>query len=412
MIDFELSEDMRVMRDMINQVALQTMRPISHQFDEEEHTDPVEWQKMMWDVSKGSSVFGGGPSDKKERGGSNGKPVERNVGATVTIEELSWGDAGLYLSIPNPGLGGAAVSAAGTPEQKKRFLQRFSEGEPKWAAMAITEPGFGSDSAAVATTATRDGDHWVLNGTKIFCTSGQRALDKSEGFVVVWATVDKSAGRAGIKAFVVDHGTPGVTVTKVEDKLGIRCSDTAAIVLEDARIPLDNILGDAEVQTDSQKGFKGVMATFDATRPAVAASAIGIGRAAVDFVRDELAKAGVEIRYDRPPMKQTAIERDFMAMEAHLQAARLLTWRAAWMMDRGMRNSLEASMCKSKAGLAVTQVTQKAVEILGPLGYSRKLLLEKWMRDAKINDIFEGTQQINLMIVARRILDYTSRELN
>ena len=412
MIDFELSEDMRMMRDMINQVALQTMRPISHQYDEEEHTDPLEWQKMMWDVSKGSSVFGGGPSDKKERSGSNGKPAERNVGATVTIEELSWGDAGLYLSIPNAGLGGAAVAAAGTPEQKKRFLQRFSEGEPKWAAMAITEPGFGSDSAAVATTALRDGDHWVLNGTKIFCTSGQRALDKSEGFVVVWATVDKSAGRSGIKAFVVDHGTPGVTVTKVEDKLGIRCSDTAAIVLEDARIPFDNILGDPEVQTDSKKGFKGAMATFDATRPAVAASAIGIGRAAVDFVRDELVKAGIEIRYDCPPMKQTALERDFMAMEASLQAARLLTWRAAWMMDRGMQNNLEASMCKSKAGLAVTQVTQKAVEILGPLGYSRKLLVEKWMRDAKINDIFEGTQQINLLIVARRILDYTSRELN
>ncbi len=414
MIDFELSADMKGMRDMINQVAEQTMRPISRQFDEEEHTEPSDWQKMMWDVSKGSSVFGGGPTDKKERSG-NGKPSERNVGATVTIEELSWGDAGLYLSIPNAGLGGAAVAAAGTTEQKKRFLQRFSEGDPKWAAMAITEPGFGSDSAAVATTAVRDGDQWVLNGTKIFCTSGHRALEKSEGFVVVWATVDKSAGRAGIKAFVVDHGTPGVTVTKVEDKLGIRCSDTAAIVLEDARIPLDNLLGDAEVHADpadASKGFKGAMATFDATRPAVAASALGIGRAAVDFVRTALKEAGVEIHYDRPPMKQTALERDFIAMEAHLQAARLLTWRAAWMMDRGMKNNLEASMCKSKAGLAVTQVTQKAVEILGPLGYSRKILLEKWLRDAKINDIFEGTQQINLLIVARRILGYSSKELN
>ncbi len=294
MIDFELSADMKTMRDMINSVAKDTMRPISRQFDEEEHTDPTDWQNMMWEVSKGSSVFGGGPTDKKERSaGGNGKPSERNVGATVTIEELSWGDAGLYLSIPNAGLGGAAVSAAGTPEQKKRFLQRFSEGKPKWAAMAITEPGFGSDTAAVATTAVRDGDQWVLNGTKIYCTSGQRALDKSEGFVVVWATVDKSAGRAGIKAFVVDHGTPGVTVTKVEDKLGIRASDTAVIVLEDARIPFDNILGDPEVETGgSKKGFKGAMATFDATRPAVAASAIGIGRAAVDFVRDELAKGG------------------------------------------------------------------------------------------------------------------------
>ncbi len=412
MIDFEMSEDMKMMQDMINQVAKDTMRPISRQYDEEEHTDPTDWQNMMWEVSKGSSVFGGGPTDKKERSG-NGKPSERNVGATVTIEELSWGDAGLYLSIPNAGLGGAAVAAAGTPDQKKRFLQRFGEGKPKWAAMAITEPGFGSDTAAVATTAVRDGDHWVLNGTKIYCTSGQRALDKSEGFVVVWATVDKSAGRAGIKAFVVEHGTPGVTVTKVEDKLGIRASDTAVIVLEDARIPIDNILGDPEVATGaSKKGFKGAMATFDATRPAVAASAIGIGRAAVDFVRDELAKAGVEIRYDCPVTKQTSIERDFMDMEANLQAARLMTWRAAWMMDRGMKNNLESSMCKSKAGLAVTKVTQKAVEILGPLGYSRKLLVEKWMRDAKINDIFEGTQQINLLIVARRILEYSSKELN
>ncbi len=154
------------------------------------------------------------------------------------------------------------------------------------------------------------------------------------------------------------------------------------------------------------------MATFDATRPIVAASAIGIGRAAVDFVHEALAKEGITIRYHVPPTKLTTIERDFMEMEANLQAARLLTWRAAWMMDQGMHNSLEASMAKAKAGLAVTQVTQKAVELLGPLGYSRKILLEKWMRDAKINDIFEGTQQINLLIIARRILGYSSRELS
>jgi acyl-CoA dehydrogenase len=154
------------------------------------------------------------------------------------------------------------------------------------------------------------------------------------------------------------------------------------------------------------------MATFDATRPIVAASAIGIGRAAVDYVRDVLEQEGITIRYDAPPTKLTALERDFMDMEANLQAARLLTLRASWMIDQGMHNSLEASMAKAKAGLAVTQVTQKAVELLGPLGYSRKILLEKWMRDAKINDIFEGTQQINLLIIARRILDYSSKELS
>ena len=415
MIDFELSEQIKTSRDMIHMMAESFMRPISREYDEREHEKPMEFLQMAWDASKatGGTISGAGEmGDKSEKGARSKRPSERFLASAVTIEELSWGDAGLYLSIPNAGLGGAAVAAAGTPEQKKRFLARFSEGDPKWGAMAITEPGAGSDSAAIQSTARRDGDHWVLNGTKIFVTSGLMAAEKSDGFVVVWATVDKSAGRAGIKAFVVERGTPGMTVVKCEHKMGIRASDTAMIVFEDCRIPLDNILGSAEVQRESSQGFKGVMATFDATRPIVAASAIGIGRAAVDFVRDVFAKEGIPIRYGTASTRLTSLERDFMDMEANLQAARLLTWRAAWMMDQGMHNNLEASMAKAKAGLAVTQVTQKAVELLGPLGYSRKLLVEKWMRDAKINDIFEGTQQINLMIVARRILGYSSKELN
>jgi acyl-CoA dehydrogenase len=408
MIDFTLSPETTNTQKMIHAVADSTMRPISREYDEREHEKPTEWLTMMWNGSKNMISFG--ESGKKATKGEK-KLSERTLRAVVLIEELSWGDAGLYLSIPNSGLGGAAVMAAGTPEQKERFLARFRDGEPKWGAMAITEPGCGSDSAAITTTAVRDGDHWVLNGTKIFCTSGLMAVEKSEGFVVVWATVDKSAGRAGIKAFVVDHHTPGMTVAKVENKMGIRASDTAMLVFEDCRIPLDNILGSAEVQ-QSTDGFKGVMATFDATRPLVAASALGIARAAVDLVRETLTQEGITIRYHVPPTKLTTLERDFMEMEADLQAARLLTWRAAWMIDQGMRNNLEASMAKAKAGLMVTRVTQKAVELLGPLGYSRKVLLEKWMRDAKINDIFEGTQQINLLIIARRILNYSSRELS
>ncbi|HYD47737.1 MAG TPA: acyl-CoA dehydrogenase family protein [Terriglobales bacterium] len=413
MIDFSLSGQIQTTRDMLHMMAEQFMRPISREYDEREHEKPMEFLQMAWDASRasGGTLAGAGAMGDKESGKAK-RPSERFLASAVTIEELSWGDAGIYLSIPNAGLGGAAVAAAGTPEQKKRFLARFSEGEPKWGAMAITEPGAGSDSAAIQTTARRDGDHWVINGTKIFVTAGLMAAEKSDGFVVVWATVDKSAGRAGIKAFVVERGTPGMTVVKCEDKMGIRASDTAMIVFEDCRIPLDNILGSPEVQRESSQGFKGVMATFDATRPIVAASAIGIGRAAVDFVRETLEKEGIVIRYGTANAKLTTLERDFMDMEASLQAARLLTWRAAWMMDQGMHNNLEASMAKAKAGLAVTQVTQKAVELLGPLGYSRTLLLEKWMRDAKINDIFEGTQQINLMIVARRILGYSSKELN
>jgi acyl-CoA dehydrogenase len=407
MIDFELSEAAQNLKTMVHGAAEAFMRPVSRQFDEDEHSIPWDFINFMWQTTQGSDANLAGKKPAKDAVPAS----ERNLQLAVSIEELSWGDAGLYLSTPGPGLGGAAVAATGTPEQKARFLSRFRGGKPKWAAMAITEPGCGSDSSAIQTTAVRDGDHWVLNGTTIFCTAGHKALLESEGFVVVWATVDKSAGRAGIKAFIVEHGTLGISVAKLEHKLGIRASDTAMLVLEDCRVPLDNILGSPEIPKTSE-GFKGAMATFDATRPAVAASAIGIGRATIEFIRETLEQDGIKVRYGVAASKLSSVERDFMEMETLLEAARLLTWRAAWMMDRGMHNNLEASMAKAKAGLAVTQITQKAVEILGPRGYSRSLLVEKWMRDAKINDIFEGTQQINMLIVARRILGYSSRELS
>jgi acyl-CoA dehydrogenase len=311
------------------------------------------------------------------------------------------------------------VSAAGTAEQRVQFLEKFrQEGHPIWGAMAITEPGAGSDAAAIETTAEFDEatEEWILNGTKIFCTAGEGASQCEGGIIVVWATIDKSAGRGGIKSFVVPAKTPGMKLVGLEKKLGIRASDTATLSLENCRVPKDHLLGSAEVRKKSptksgDKGFKGAMATFDASRPIVAAMGIGVGRAALDFLVEELARQGVEIRYDAPPREITAIERDVIQMQADIQAARLLTWRAAAMMNRGQPNNLEASMAKAKAGLAVTKITQKAVELLGPVGYSRKLLVEKWMRDAKINDIFEGTQQINQLIVARRILDYPSSML-
>ena len=400
MIDFELEPQLVKLLDVFHTSAEQMMRPISRHFDENEHEEPWQFWEATWAVSHNS---GGAASNQTSA-------PARNLFTCLSTEELCWGDAGLFLSIPNPGLGGAAVAAAGTTEQKTRFLNRFRHGKPKWAAMAITEPGCGSDSAAISTTARRDGDDWVINGTKIFCTAGLMSAAKSEGFVVVWATVDRSAGRAGIKPFVVEHDTPGMTVVRVENKLGIRASDTAMLLFENCRVPLDHLLGNAEVTPAG--GFKDVMATFDATRPIVAAMAIGVGRAALDFVRDFFQRNNVALRYGISPRRLTAVERDFMEMEVQLKAARLLTWRAAWMLDAGLRNSLEASMAKAKAGRAVTLITQKAVELLGPLGYSRKELLEKWMRDAKINDIFEGSQQINLMIIARRILGYSSKDLN
>jgi acyl-CoA dehydrogenase len=410
-MDFSLSEAAQQRVMMMHMVAEGMMRPIARQYDEEEHTDPWDFFNAMWEMSKanrGESNITGGDSKKDKSAG----PREATLLACMQIEELAWGDAGLYLSIPNPGLGGAAVQAAGTPEQKDRFLAHFHDGKPRWGAMAITEPHFGSDSKQVATTAARDGDEWVLNGTKIFCTAGYRALEKSDGFVIVWATLDKSKGRPAIKSFVVPAGTAGVTVDKCEDKHGIRASDTAMITFTDARIPFDNILGSPEIVDKGTEGFKGVMATFDSTRPIVAASGIGVARAALEYLKESLTEAGVEIRYEAPRHQQTVLEREVMDMEAQLKAARLLTWKACNLMDHGKRNSREASMCKAKAGLVVTKVTQKCVELMGPLGLSRKLMLEKWMRDAKITDIYEGTQQINQMIVARSILGYTSAELN
>jgi acyl-CoA dehydrogenase len=342
------------------------------------------------------------------------RPSTTTLRLMMMIEMLSWGDAGIYLCLPGGALGGAAIEAVGTPEQKLKFLQRFAEGEiPAWGAMAMTEPGAGSDTSAIQTTAVFDKatNEWVLNGEKIFCTNGKLALDESNGLVVVWALIDRSAGRAGMRPFVVPAGTPGARVTKVEIKHGIRASDTASIVLENARIPADNILGSPEVQREGGGGFRGAMATFDATRPLVAASALGIGRASLEFVKEKLKENGVDIPYGLPYHKLTAIQRDVLEMEAQLRAAYLLTLRAVTLLDAKAPNNLEAAMSKAKAGKVVTQLCQKAVEILGPIGYSREWLVEKWMRDAKINDIFEGTGQINTLIVARRILNYSSKEL-
>ncbi|MBI5117249.1 acyl-CoA dehydrogenase family protein [Candidatus Poribacteria bacterium] len=414
MIDFELPEQLVTAQDKMHALAEKRMRPIAREFDEREHEKPWDFINFMWGDTK-REVAGqlkALDQTEEERAEAKKKSAAQVGGQAMLMgallrEEGAWGDAGISLCRPGGGLGGAAINAVGTPEQKRRFFKRFTEDPPKWGAMAITEANAGSDTAAITTTATRDGDSWVLNGEKIFVTSGKMAAQESDGWVVVWATIDRSAGRAGIKSFVVEKGTPGMTVTKVEHKLGIRASDTATIVFEDCRIPLDNILGAPEVQKgDTTKGFKGVMATFDATRPGVAASAIGIGRAALEFVREKLAENGIAVRYGISPYRMTAIEKDIHGMEANLKAARLLTWRACCLLDRRQRNSLEASMAKAKAGLAVTHICQKAVELMGPLGYSRDYLLEKWMRDCKINDIFEGTGQINMLIVARNVLGF------
>ena len=251
--------------------------------------------------------------------------------------------------------------------------------------------------------AVKKGDRYVLNGEKIYVTSGERA-----DAVVVWATLDKNLGRAAIKSFVVEHGTPGMTVTRLEKKLGIKASDTAAISFSDCRVPAANLLGNPEI--DVQKGFAGVMETFDNTRPLVAGMAVGVAKASLDRTR-ELLKKVCKLDYRTPLLSVSHAEATLYRLEAEWEAARLLTMKAAWMADNKLPNSKEASIAKAKAGRVANEVTLKCVELAGALGYGEDELLEKWARDSKILDIFEGTQQIQLLIVARRLLGKSSSEL-
>ena len=424
MISFELPEFIVNQQQLLKMVAEQAMRPYSRELDENEHARPKAFVDMTWPFTQQMMARALKAVEKNTNGHVNGssngpsqpkKPDFSNLSLIFMVEQLSWGDAGQYLCLPHPMLGGAAVQSAGTPDQQMRFLKRFTEGEPKWGAMAITEPDAGSDNSSMRTTAVLDEttNEWVLNGEKIFITSGKLALEESDGLCVVWATVDPKAGRAGIKSFVVEGHTPGVSIAKAEHKLGIRASDTVALHFSDVRIPFDNLLGSAEVRKPGTgtQGFQGAMKTFDASRPAVAASAVGVARAAVEFTKEKLAEEGIVLDYTRPKHVLTAVERDLMEMEVRHKGAWLLTLRAAALMAHGESNRLAASMCKFRAGEAVTWITQKAVELLGPKGYSREWLVEKWMRDAKINDIYEGTKQINQLIVARSILGYSRREL-
>ena len=401
MINLELPKFLRAGAAQAHQAAAEIFRPISRKYDLAEHEYPRELDtlaSMMDGMADGGNAFSGasggrGDEKKKRAGVKNGG----NMASLLNVIETCWGDVGLTLSLPFQGLGNSALAAVATDEQLEAFGKT-------WSAMAITEPSFGSDSSAVTTTARKDGDEYVLNGTKIFVTSGERADS-----VVVWATLDKSVGRAAIKSFLVKKGTPGFTVERLEEKLGIRASDTATLRLEDVRVPKENLLGSPDI--DVKKSFAGAMATFDNTRPLVAGFAIGVSRAALEELRRILEEAGVDIDYDKPAFAQPAAVAEYLRLEADWEAAYLLALRAAWMADNKQPNTLEASVSKAKAGRMGVDVTLRAVELAGTYGYSERNLLEKWARDSKILDIFEGTQQIQQLVVARRVLGLSSKEL-
>jgi acyl-CoA dehydrogenase len=416
-IEFETPKPILNQQVMLKTVAENMMRPISREFDENEHEIPWSYVEFMHMAMKAAGGGGGlTVTEEKPKEGDEKRPPIGYQKLATQIEMLAWGDVGMYLITPGGGLGAAAVAAAGSPEQKKKFLERFNSDIPTYAAMCMTEPGAGSDTSSIRTRAVLDEktNEWVINGEKIFVTGGDKSFTHYEklgtGFIVVWASIDPTAGRAGMRAFVVESRTAGVKINKLEKKMGIRVSDTAAISLVDVRVPFENMLGSATVEKNNA-GFRGAMATFDATRPLVAASGLGVARAALEFLKEKLEENGVKIRYGLPRQKLSNVEREVIDMEIMLKSAWLMTLKAVWMADNKKSNALESSMSKVKAGDVTTRITQKAVEILGPIGYTREFLLEKWMRDAKITDIYEGTGQINRLVVARQILGYSGSEL-
>ena len=387
MINFTLSKGQQKARDYAHQVALEEMRPISLECERSEQIPEsffLNMQRRYW----------GGSAAQARRRHDEDEPRQENVSSVISQEEMAWGDAALSTAIPGPGLAAPPILSQGTPEQQMRFLGPYMDGQLHWGALALTEPGIGSDVAGMSTTAVLDGDEWVINGHKHYITNGARA-----DLVVTFATIDKKLGREGIRPFVVPKGTPGMIVGRIEEKMGLRASQTAELIFDNCRIPKDNLLTGR--QGDRKQGFKAAMGTLDATRPMVGALALGIARAAheaaSEWVKEELPKG-------YPAAKRRDIENELEEMRQEIEMARFLVWRAAWMADQRIPNSKEASMSKAYAGGLVMKVTAAAVRITAPGEDSeRKQFIHKWFRDAKVFDIFEGTAQIQRLVIARRM---------
>jgi len=388
MIDFSLSMAQQALREYSHQVAVEEMRPISLECDQTEMIP----ESFFWNMQK--RFWGGAASQARYQGQKENEPQQDHVFSILSQEEMAWGDAAISTAIPGPGLAAQPILSQGTPEQQMLFLGPYMDGQLHWGALALTEPNSGSDVAGMSTTAVLDGDEWVINGHKHYITNGARA-----DLVVTFATIDKSLGRAGIRPFVVPKGTPGFIVGRIEEKMGMRASQTAELIFANCRIPKDNLLNGRE--GSKKAGFKAAMGTLDATRPMVGALAVGIARAAYEttcqWVQEELPKG-------YPAQKRREIEHTLEEIRQELEMARFLAWRAAWMADKRIPNSKEASMSKAYAGELVMKSTATAVRITAPGENSEyKQLIQKWFRDAKVFDIFEGTAQIQRLVIARRL---------
>ncbi len=390
-MDFALDEDLRKRIEQLSQLGRLQIRPLGLEADRLGRPTPPDhpFFERLIRLGQGRTRWSPDSKSGSERG------VEPRMGTSLvglcSIEEISFWDRGVAASFPGPGLGDPPILSMGTLEQKRRFLGPFVDPDrPRWGSFAMTEPGAGSDVAGIQATARKDGRHWVLNGAKSFAANASRA-----DWIVVFATVDRSLGRDGHRAFVVERGTPGLGGFVVERKMGLKAYESTSFTLEDCRVSEDNLLG-GEAHYAGRAGFRGAMKSFNATRPMVAAMAVGIGRAALDGALSFSREHGL---LDDPRVRDR-LER----IRRRLRVARLLCWRAAWLADRERPNVLEASMSKAVAPAVALEAASLGMEILGGVGARGDHLIEKLFRDVKAMDIVEGTGQIQRFIMARRLI--------
>src|SRR4051794_27743726 len=392
-MDFSLSDDLRDFQDLCHRFAAEVIRPAAATYDRE--------QQVPWDVIQEARNRGLHGFDLLQKMATD----PSGQFGVIYAEELHWGCAGIALAISASSLAAAGIASSGTPEQIGKWLPEcYGVGdEVKLGAYAVTEAGAGSDVKSLRTTAKLDGDEWVLNGTKVFISNGGIA-----DVTVVIATVDPELGHRGQASFIVPKDTPGLSQGKKEDKIGIRASHTGEVVMDDCRIPVDYLLGGMDklnAKLERARSGKstgrssGALATFEITRPLVGASALGIARAAYEYTLEYLEgreEEGQEL------LEQQRIQQVIADMATEIDAARMLVWRAAWMGRNGVPMTAgQGSMSKLKAGDVAMWATTAAMDLVGPFAQSTECPLEKWFRDAKIYQIFEGTAQIQRLVVSR-----------
>jgi acyl-CoA dehydrogenase len=376
-ISFALTDEQKALRELAREFAAKEIRPKEHEYDERmQHPADV--------IAKAHETGLMNLHVPEEYGG----PGLSIFDGMLVGEELYWGCSGIGTSISANGLGAGPVIGFGSDEQKRKWLTPLIE-EPLLASFGLSEPGAGSDVASLKTTAVREGDEYVLNGSKTFITNAGYAA-----WTVVFAKTDPKGGAKGMSAFVVPMDTPGVTIESHLDKMGQRSTDTSAFALQDVRIPAENLIG------EEGDGFKIAMATLDVTRPGTAIGAVGVAQAAFEHAK---AYAVERVTFDMPIAMHQGVNFMIADMATEIEAARLLTWQAAWMLDQGKRATLHSSFAKRFAADTAMKVTTDAVQVFGGYGYMKEYPVEKLMRDAKLFQIYEGTSQIQRLVIAKEI---------